>query len=103
MGKDAYGVADDAARKAASPQDLVPEKVEGDWYVLTAKCELLGLQPFEDILFNAAPLCQALQAAGAKVHRVTCGHNHWLLISGIPDFVGPFCKSLGSRKRKSLG
>jgi acetyl esterase/lipase len=92
---DIYGVTDEAARAAASPVALVPHKISGDWYVLSAKAELMGLAPFEDIFFGTAPLCNALEAAGAKVHKVTCGLNHWLLIFGIDNFIQPFCKSLG--------
>lgn len=82
-------------RRLASPEAMVEKKVGGqDWYVLSAKTELLGLQPLQDILFQAAPFCKALESKGAKVHRVTCGHNHWLLIFSISNFLGPFCKNL---------
>jgi len=94
--KDAFGVADEAERSMASGEArLSGKKLEGDWYVLSAKMELLGMQPFQDILFDSVPLCEALTKAGAKVHRVTCGHNHWLLIMAIDSFIIPFCKSLG--------
>merc|ERR1712216_574641 len=91
---DAYGATDDALRKAASPTCAVPRQLKGDWYVLTAKMELMRAPVIEDILFGSTDaFCDALQAAGAKVHRVTCGLNHWLLIFGIDAFVGPFSRS----------
>merc|ERR1712217_795813 len=86
--KDCYGASDEAARFNASPEAVVPKKLEGDWYVLSARYELMGLQPFQDLL------CKALAAAGAKVHRVQCGMNHWTLILAINGFIQPFCKKL---------
>lgn len=103
MYQDAFGVCDESARAAASPAAVVPHMMQGEWYVLKAKMELLGLAPFEDILFDRGPLCKSLERAGVKVHQVTCGHNHWLLILAIESFVGPFCKSLGAPQKPTNG
>lgn len=87
-------------RKLASPDALVKQRLKGkelkgqEWYILSAKYELMGLAPFEDILFATGPLCQALQDGGAKVHKVSCGLNHWLLVLKIDGFVATLAKSL---------
>mmetsp|Transcript_49730 Transcript_49730/g.144286 ORF Transcript_49730/g.144286 Transcript_49730/m.144286 type:complete len:345 (-) Transcript_49730:108-1142(-) len=92
---DILGVTTDESRRLQSPEVMVEQSVQGqDWYVLTAKMELMGLQPFEDILFNGGQLCTALEGKGASVHRVQCGLNHWLLVLRINDFIQPFCASL---------
>mmetsp|Transcript_111859 Transcript_111859/g.176665 ORF Transcript_111859/g.176665 Transcript_111859/m.176665 type:complete len:347 (-) Transcript_111859:27-1067(-) len=92
--QDCYGASDADARLKASPEAVVPKKVEGDWYVLSARCELMGLQPLQDMIFKSEPLCTALAAAGAKVNRVQCGMNHWTLILAINGFIEPFCRNL---------
>jgi len=93
--KDILGVSDKEARRLQSPEVMVQMSHEGQaWYVLSAKREIMGLQPFEDIFFNVNPLCTALKAKGACVHRVQCGLNHWLLVMNINDFIRPFCAGL---------
>jgi len=92
---DCLGVHTPEERESSSPEVLAKSELNGqDWYVLTAQMELMGLQPFEDILFQPKTLCNSLTAKGAKVHRVTCGLNHWLLVLKIGDFVRPFCEKL---------
>jgi len=82
-------------RQQASTDQMLRNKVEGqDWYVLTARTELMGLQPFQDILFNADRLCEALKSKGAKVHRIQCGLNHWTLVFSFQKFADTFCKTL---------
>jgi len=93
--EDALGVGSEPeAREAASPVEMVKRDLRGDWYVLNSKTELLGLQPFQDILFDSSALRAKLKANGATVHRVTCGHNHWLLIASIDEFIQPFCAGI---------
>lgn len=93
--QDILGVCTPEEREVQSPEAAARRSLNGqDWYVLSARMELMRLQPFEDILFQAGALCEALTAKEAKVHRVTCGLNHWLLVLNIADFVHPFSKSL---------
>lgn len=97
MFKDILGVDSPEARENASPVAFAArskKKQTCDWYLLTARMELMGLEPIQSILFDATGLATALEARGAKVKRATCGLNHWLLIFGFADFAGPFCKSL---------
>eukprot|EP00927_Polykrikos_kofoidii_P046834 TRINITY_DN40961_c0_g1_i1.p1 TRINITY_DN40961_c0_g1~~TRINITY_DN40961_c0_g1_i1.p1 ORF type:complete len:375 (+),score=47.01 TRINITY_DN40961_c0_g1_i1:69-1127(+) len=97
---DILGVRTAEARSKASPEAVVSASKIGKghtWYVLSARMELMGLEPFQDILFRVGPLCSALEAKGVKVHRVTCGLNHWLLAMNIGDFIGPFCAGLGDK------
>lgn len=90
---DILNLRSDEDRDAASPDFMVRKNLEGqDWYILTAKMELMGLQPFEDILFQAAPMCAALTAKAGRVHSVSCGLNHWLLVFSAEGFINPFCK-----------
>jgi len=92
---DILGCRTSEARRELSPEVRVERKMNGqDWYVLTAKYELMGMQPFQDILFRAEPLCDALKAKGAKVHRVSCGLNHWTLVFSFKEFANTFCRSL---------
>mmetsp|Transcript_96122 Transcript_96122/g.276828 ORF Transcript_96122/g.276828 Transcript_96122/m.276828 type:complete len:300 (-) Transcript_96122:126-1025(-) len=106
--RDLLGASSDADRDRLSPAFLcermaLPGKATlpaQTWYVLSAKRELMGLQPFEDILFHSQELCDALSGKGARVHNVTCGLNHWLLVLNIDEFVRPFCESLSLGKAK---
>lgn len=96
MYDDILGLKTDAARDSESPDIMIRREVKGqDWYLLSAKSELMGLQPFQDILFQPKMVCDALAAKGANVHRVTCGWNHWDLVLKINDFVQPFCDKMG--------
>ena len=92
------GVATPKDRDRESPEWLVPvTKADLDgqpWFVLSARMELMGLEPFQDIFFQAEPLCMALRMRGAKVERITCGLNHWLLVLNIGDFIKPYCQGL---------
>lgn len=97
---DILGVQTNEERDSQSPDAMIRREFNGqDWYILSAKKELMGLQPFEDILFQPKTLCDALVAKGAKVHRVTCGLNHWVLVLNIEEFVRPFCEGLGGEKK----
>merc|ERR1719195_1521921 len=87
---DILQVATPEAREAASPAAVAATpkgKVQPLWYFLSARMELMGLQPFEHILFDTSGLCSALAAKGSEVKRVSCGLNHWLLIFNIESFV----------------
>lgn len=96
--EDILGLTTPEAREQHSPEAVVKRDLQGQsWYVLSAKKELMGMQPFEDILFSTQGLCQALTAKGAEVKRIDCGLNHWLLAMSFGDFVGPFCKDLIDR------
>lgn len=81
-------------RDALSPECMVKRDLSNqDWYVLSAEMELMRL-PLEPLFFETKGLCTSLMEKGAKVHRVTCGLNHWLLIVKIGDFMRPFCAGL---------
>jgi len=98
---DILQIATPEAREAASPAAVAAmpvSKVQPLWYFLSARMELMGIQPFERILFDTSALCNALVARGSEVKRVSCGMNHWLLIFNIESFVQPFCLSLASQK-----
>lgn len=96
---DILGLQTPEERDRNSPDVMVKRDLKGqDWYVLSAQMELMGLQPFEDILFQTKPLCDAVTAKGATVHRMTCGLNHWLLLLNFAGFVKPFCDSLPKQK-----
>jgi len=90
---DILGCGTDEERDAASPEVLVKNKMQGDWYVLSARNELLGI-PVQNLLFDRAGLCADLEAQGANVHQVTCGSNHWALVLSIETFIKPFCDNL---------
>lgn len=92
--KDALGVVSATERHMLAPTSPTQKQLKGEWYVLSARSELMGLHPFEDMLFDAGPLCDILETQGATVKRVVCGLNHWLLLFSIEDFIRPFCKAL---------
>lgn len=97
--RDILCIADEEGRMATSPLVIAEAKsgrdLKGvDWYVLNARMELMGMQPFQDILFSSSQFCVALRAKGAKVSPVTCGLNHWFLVWNIGNFVQPFCERL---------
>eukprot|EP00929_Paragymnodinium_shiwhaense_P069685 TRINITY_DN35149_c0_g1_i1.p1 TRINITY_DN35149_c0_g1~~TRINITY_DN35149_c0_g1_i1.p1 ORF type:complete len:378 (-),score=71.72 TRINITY_DN35149_c0_g1_i1:449-1486(-) len=92
---DVLGVSTKEERSQMSA-DISRRKYNGQpWYILTAKMELMGIQPWQDIFFNPERLCSGLKDNGAEVHRVQCGLNHWTLIMSIEQFIEPFCKGLG--------
>lgn len=103
MYSEILGLTNDDARAVTSPvavaQDAKQPRLDGrcHWHILCAKKELMGLQPVEDILFQAGPFHAALEAKGAVVKRYVCGYNHWLLVFNVEDFVTPFVKSLSKR------
>ncbi|CAE8584603.1 unnamed protein product, partial [Polarella glacialis] len=99
--RDILGCKSEELRAASSPVAVAQSpKLELDtdctWWVLSAQKELMGLQPFESILFGVSELCAALKAKGATVKRATCGLNHWLLIFSFDAFAKSFCESLSS-------
>eukprot|EP00928_Gymnodinium_smaydae_P041124 TRINITY_DN27836_c0_g1_i1.p1 TRINITY_DN27836_c0_g1~~TRINITY_DN27836_c0_g1_i1.p1 ORF type:complete len:354 (+),score=23.23 TRINITY_DN27836_c0_g1_i1:114-1175(+) len=101
--KETLGVDTPDQRLQQSPELMVKEVHKGQpWYVLSAKMELMGLQPFEDILFRSESLCKALEAKGGTVHRITCGLNHWLLVLKIKEFISPFCASLTQKLDQAI-
>mmetsp|Transcript_89147 Transcript_89147/g.186285 ORF Transcript_89147/g.186285 Transcript_89147/m.186285 type:complete len:344 (+) Transcript_89147:79-1110(+) len=92
---DILGVGSNDERDIQSPDYMIQRDMDGqDWYVLSAQMELMNLHPFQDILFSTKALCDALTAKGAKVHRATCGLNHWLLVLQFNTFVKGFCSGL---------
>lgn len=98
---DILQVATPEAREVASPAAVATmssSRVQPVWYFLSARMELMGIQPFEDILFDTSRLSSALVARGSEVKRISCGLNHWLLIFNIESFIRPFCLSLASQK-----
>merc|ERR1712218_79512 len=89
--KDIVGAVTPELREKLSPVKMVERRLDGmDWHVLNAESELLGIQPFQDLLFSSDALCEQLTSKGANVHRATCGHNHWLLIFSFDAYVRKF-------------
>eukprot|EP00931_Biecheleriopsis_adriatica_P100394 TRINITY_DN75719_c0_g1_i1.p1 TRINITY_DN75719_c0_g1~~TRINITY_DN75719_c0_g1_i1.p1 ORF type:complete len:407 (-),score=84.74 TRINITY_DN75719_c0_g1_i1:71-1291(-) len=95
---DIIAASSDELREAASPVAVAQSKQLSDcpWWVLSAKKELMGLQPFEHVLFDCKALAAVLAAKGATVKRAECGYNHWLLIFSFAPFAKAFAESLQS-------
>jgi len=96
LGVNAYFSREEASPVAAAAALPAGSMKGNDWYVLNARMELMGLEPFQSMLFDASALCTQLQAKGASVKRVACGLNHWLLIYNVEGFIRPFCEALAA-------
>mmetsp|Transcript_28557 Transcript_28557/g.51717 ORF Transcript_28557/g.51717 Transcript_28557/m.51717 type:complete len:378 (+) Transcript_28557:134-1267(+) len=96
---DIIGANSDTLREAASPVAVAHStrattlRKDCPWWVLSATKELMGIQPFEHILFDCAGLVNALQAKGATVRRAECGYNHWVLVFSFASFARSFAES----------